>query len=228
MKKLLSRRTLILLLAALAVYVSVDLFYPFTTDLRSFDPNELGRLDMEMWRSYYDKKPVKMFFQLAKVLRTQYEFPVLRSFVGAYHAGKAAFIFKDGRERSDYEQALPNLRKYFHAIHAIGNIDFDIEQATRLELEWWIVHRQRERYPEEELGSACANAAAEVYRIEPESALEHGRLRATAMTIRDTKAKLGGVTEADWREIERLLKQCYTSLHASVASHVQPVTRLQQ
>lgn len=230
MKKLLSRRTLVVFLSAVMVYVSVDFFYPYTTDLRSFDPNELGRLDMEMWRSYYDRKPVKMFFQLAEVLRTQYDFPFLRSFVGAFHAGKAAFVFKDGNQRSDYEKALPDLRTYFRAIHTIGNIDFDVEKAASLELEWWIVHRQRDHYSEEDLGRACANAAAEVYRIAPDSALEHGRLRAAAMTIRDMKAHDGGVAEEDWQEIERLLKQCYLSLHASVATslHVPPVTRFQQ
>ena len=230
MKMTFSPQVLPIAIIVLCGYVCVDLFYPVSTDLRAFDPNELGRLDMEMWRSYYDRKPVKMFFQLAEVLRTQYDFPFLRSFVGAYHAGKAAFVFKDGSQRSDYEKALPDLRKYFRAIHTIGNIDFHVEKAASRELEWWIVHRQRERYSEEDLGRACASAAAEVYRIHPDSALEHGRLRAAAMTIRDMKAQHGDVSEADWQEIERLLKQCYLSLHASVATslHIPPVTRLQQ
>ncbi len=149
---------------------------------------------MEMWRSYYDRKPVKMFFQLAEVLRTQ------------YYAAKAAFIFKDGKQRSDYEKALPDLRKYFTAIHTIGNV------------EWWIVHRQRDKFSGEELGRACANAAPEVYRVSPAAALEHGRLRAEAMTIRDTKAKKGGVSEGDWKRIEELLQRCYQSLRAALRS----------
>ena len=104
------------------------------------------------------------------------------------------------------------------ACQRIGNINFDIEKATLLEVEWWIVHRQRDKFSGEELGRACANAAAEVYRVSPAAALEHGRLRAGAMTICDTKAKEGGVLEEDWQKIEVLLKRCSQSLHAALRS----------
>jgi hypothetical protein len=48
--------------------------------------------------------------------------------------------------------------------------------------------------------------------------MEHGRLRAEAMTIRDTKAEAGGVTEADWARIDELLHQSYRSLYEAVSS----------
>jgi hypothetical protein len=41
---------------------------------------------------------------------------------------------------------------------------------------------------------------------------EHARLRAEAMTIRDTKAEAGGVTEADWARIDELLHASWQSL----------------
>jgi hypothetical protein len=46
--------------------------------------------------------------------------------------------------------------------------------------------------------------------------LEHARLRAEAMEIRDTKAEQGGVTEEDWERIDELLHQSWRSLHAAV------------
>ena len=48
--------------------------------------------------------------------------------------------------------------------------------------------------------------------------MEHGRLRAEAMTIRDNKAEAGGVTEEDWRRINELLRQSWRSLAAAVKS----------
>lgn len=48
--------------------------------------------------------------------------------------------------------------------------------------------------------------------------MDHGRLRAEAMTIRDTKAEQGGVTEADWTRIDELLHQSWRSLHEAVNS----------
>jgi hypothetical protein len=46
--------------------------------------------------------------------------------------------------------------------------------------------------------------------------MEHGRLRAAAMTIRDTKAEQGGVTEEDWQKIDELLHSSWRSLHNAV------------
>lgn len=165
-----------------------------------------------MWRSYYDRRPVKLFFELTEMLRTQYHFPWLRSYLGAYYATKAAFVFKDGKQRGDYEKALPTLESYFTTIHRTGNIDFDVKNAATLELEWWIVHRQREHYGKAALDTACANAAAAIYLVSPDSTFEHGRLRADAMVIRDVQAAGDGVSEEEWAEIDQLLRACYQSL----------------
>lgn len=210
------RKIVLTALGLIFVFSAADLFWPLNRDLRQFDPVELGRLETAMWRSYYDRKPVKLFFELAEVLRTQYKFPWLRSYLGAYYAAKAAFDFKDGKQRSDYEKALPALEFYFAAIHRTGDIDFDIKNAAKLELEWWIAHRQRERYGKEALDKACADAAAAIYLVSPDSTLEHGRLRAEAMVIRDTQAAAGGVREQDWAQIDKLLQACYRSLRLVV------------
>lgn len=90
--------------------------------------------------------------------------------------------------------------------------------ASKLELEWWIVHREREVQPAGALGLACAEAAAETYQVPVDSTMEHGSLRAAAMVIRDNGAANGGVNEEAWGEIETLLLKCYRSLRR-VVSH---------
>jgi hypothetical protein len=212
------RRPLLVALAIIIVYAGIDLFWPFKSDLRQFDPVAMGKLETAMWRSYYSRQPVKLFFELAEVLRTQYQFPVLRSYLGAYYAARAAFVFKDGKQRSDYERALPALESYYGLIHNIADIDFDVPRAAKLELEWWIVHRQRETQPAGALGLACAEAAAEIYQVSADSTMEHGSLRAAAMVIRDTGAANGGVSEEAWTEIEALLLRCYQSLRRVVSN----------
>jgi len=206
------RRFCLNALAIFVVYAAADLFWPVNNNLRQFDPVALGKLETDMWRSYYDRKPVKLFFELTEMLRTQYKFPWLRSYLGAYYATKAAFVFKDGKQRSDYEKALPTLESYFATIRRTGNIPFDVPNAAKLELEWWIVHRQRDHYGKAALDTACADAAAAIYLVSPDSTLEHGRLRADAMVIRDDQAAAGGVREEDWAQIDRLLQGCYRSL----------------
>jgi hypothetical protein len=207
-----------IVLVVLGVWTSIDLFAPRTSHLREFDPDEVARLETAMWRSYYDKQQVRLFFQLAELLRKQYNMPFVRSNVVAYRAAKAAFVFKRGKERADYEKALPDLIKFYEAVRKVSDIPFDVDRVSRLELEWWIIHRQRAQHAEGDLARSLAELQAGIYNLPAQKFAEHGRLRADAMTIRDTKAESGGVSEADWNRIAELLRGSWRSLAQAVKS----------
>jgi hypothetical protein len=212
------RRWLLLLALAivLLVYLAYDLYGPHTTRLRDFDPQQVAQIETQMWRSYYDKERLKLFTQLAGLMRTQYRMPLVRSNEAAYQAAKAAFVFKEGKQRADYEKALPNLINFYRDIRAQSDIAFDVERAAQLELEWWIVHRQRAQHQPGDLARALAELQAEIFRLPAARFAEHARLRAEAMTIRDEKAAAGGVSEADWQHIDELLRQSWQSLWRAV------------
>ena len=201
---------------ALVAWVAYDLYAPRRTSLRDFDPDEVARLETAMWRSYYSRQRLRLFTQMSELLRTQYRLPLWRSNAVAYQAARAAFVFKDGHTRADYERALPNLVSFYRSIREVSDTDFDPERAARLELEWWIVHRERARHAPGDLDGALAALASEIYRVPAERLAEHARLRAQAMEIRDRQAEQGGVTEEDWRRIDGLLHQSWRSLHAAV------------
>jgi len=205
---------LVLLIAG----VLYDLFYPRTTRLREFDPDEVARLETAMWRSYYEKQRVRLFNEATELLRTQYHMTPVKSNVVAYYAANAAFVFKEGKQRSDYEKALPDLIRFYSSLHAMSDIDFDVNKVARLELEWWIIHRERAKHAPGDLDRGLADLQAAIYNVPVERLMEHGRLRAEAMTIRDTKAERGGVTEADWAKINELLRQSWGSLAQAVKS----------
>ncbi|HEV7473635.1 MAG TPA: hypothetical protein VGN90_06290 [Pyrinomonadaceae bacterium] len=216
-----SRKKLILQIAIvvaalIAAWVLYDLYAPRTAHLKEFDPDEVARLETAMWRSYYEKQRLRLFNQLSELLRTQYNMPLVRSNQMAYSAADAAFVFKKGKQRSDYEKALPELVKFYESIRQMSDIPFDVDRAARLELEWWIIHRERAHHPPADLERALADLQSEIYRIPVERLMEHGRLRAEAMTIRDTQAEAGGVTETDWARIDQLLHQSWRSLAAAV------------
>jgi hypothetical protein len=206
------------LFVVLAAWVAFDLYAPRRTRLRDFDADEVARLETAMWRSYYDRRRVELFAQMGELLRTQYRLPLWRSNAVAYQAARAAFVFKDGHARADYERALPNLVGFYKSIREVSDTDFDPERAARLELEWWVVHRERRAHAPGDLDRALASLAAEIYRVPAERLTEHARLRAEAMEIRDTKAEQGGVTEDDWKRIDELLHASWRSLHAAVNS----------
>jgi hypothetical protein len=204
---------LILLLAA---WVAYDLNSSQRTSLRDFDADEVARLDTAMWRSYYSRQRARLFAEAGELMRTQFRFPFWRSNAVAYRAAKAAFVFKDGHSRADYERALPDLVSFYNSVRSVSDADFDPERAARLELEWWIVHRERRTHAPGDLERALASLASELYRVPADKVMEHARLRAEAMEIRDTKAEQGGVGEEDWKRIDELLHQSWRSLHAAV------------
>ncbi|MBL8169727.1 MAG: hypothetical protein JNJ50_16335 [Acidobacteria bacterium] len=209
---------LALLPLAILAWVGFDLYGPRSTKMRQFDPNEVARIETAMWRSYYAKDRVKLFQQLTELMRSQYQMPYATSNAVAYQAARAAFVFKEGETRADYEKALPHLVKFYQAVRDGSDIPFDVEKVAKLELEWWIVHRQRARHQTGDLDRALAELPAEIYRVPVDQVMEHARLRAEAMTIRDEKAAAGSVTEVDWQRIEELLRGSWQSLWKVVNS----------
>lgn len=210
------KRIAVSMLIGMIAYAAFDLFIPRTSRMRSFDPDEVARLETAMWRSYYSKQPLALYNQMTELLRTQYNLPFIRSNAVAYQAARAAFVFKEGHNRAEYEKALPYLISFYTSIHKVSDIPFDVDRAARQELEWWIIHRQRAEHSPGDLARALAELSSELYQMPPEKFTEHARLRAEAMTIRDTKAEAGGVTEADWARIDELLHESWKSLKNAV------------
>jgi len=219
MKKILSKIALSLLIIGVLLggWIAFDLLTPHKVDIRDFDPDEVARLDTAMWRSYYSRERVKLYCELTELLQKQYKLNFWQRQLIAYRAAKAAFVFKDGKSRADYEKALPDLEKFYVSIRDISTTDFDANRAAKLELEWWIVHRDRKNYKEGDLANALAETAAAIYNLPKEVFIEHGRLRAEAMNIRDNKAEADGVTEEDWQKIDELLHESWRSLHNALS-----------
>ena len=205
-------KLLLAIIVALLAYTAFDLLAPRSSRMRSFDPNEVARLETAMWRSYYAKQQLQLYNQMTELLRSQYNLPFIRSNTVAYQAARAAFVFKGGHNRQEYEKALPYLVSFYGAIRKVSDIPFDVDRAAHLELEWWIVHRERDKHPAGDLARALAALSSELYQMPAELFSEHARLRAEAMTIRDTRADSGGVTEADWARIDELLHASWKSL----------------
>jgi len=206
---------ILVVLAAMAMMVlgaewARERFRQGRSDLRVFDAAAVGKLDTDMWRSYYERRPVRLFRQMITLLRTQYGMPPLEAVINAYRAAHAAFVFKDGRSRADYAKALPDLEAYYANLAARSANSFDAHRAAGLELEWWIVHRERPP----DLPAALAALQAEIYGAPAERFREHARLRAEAMDLRDGRG--ARITQADWQRIGELLDRSWSSLHTAV------------
>jgi hypothetical protein len=203
-----ARRFALAAAGLIAVWIAYDFAVPGRHDLRDFDPHEVGREETAMWRSYYDHRPVKLFAELATLLRHQFHVPFWRSCLGAFYAARSAVVFQKGHDRAEYEQALPDLVRYYSLIRRASATPFDVDRVAALELEWWIVHRQRDHHPPGDLDRALAQLQAAIYQRPEADFARHARLRAEAMLIRD-----GG---GDWGRIASLLDGSWVSLRDAV------------
>lgn len=181
------RNWILLLLTGLIAWIVIDLLFPFKTNIAKIDPVETASLEGKMWRSYYEKKPVKLFFQSAKLMRKEFHFPLWQSFHVAYYPAKAAFVFKDAKNRVDYEKALPYLKKYYRMINDISEKSFDSDSAARTELEWWIIRREREKHPPGEWEQWLALTASVMYHLPAKQFSDYAHLRVEAMLLLITK-----------------------------------------
>lgn len=208
------RKIVLLLLLLLTGWILTDLLLPRRGSFRRFDPATVARLDAGMWRSYYERKPLSLLWQSAELLRKQVHAPFWRSFVLAYYAADAAFIFKDGKTRTDYARALPSLERFYGGIARLGTKPIDEQKAARNELEWWIIRREREQHPPAEWAALQAQIAADLYRVPVASCQPYGDLRTQAMLYRD--ARNTTMTDTDWQHVEQLLRQSWQSLSRAV------------
>jgi hypothetical protein len=201
----------------LLIWILTDLYIPRQHNIRQFDPAEVARLETEMWRSYYDKNPALLFWQLAGGLRQQFHAPFWRSFGLAFQATRAAFVFKQGQSTADYQQALPVLVDYYQSIQELSSVSFDTRRVAKLELAWWIVHRQRDRYTYANLADALAQTSAALYSQPVAHFRTYARLRADAMKLCDEAGQRpNGAAEADWKRIQTALDQAWSTLHTVV------------
>lgn len=208
---MLFRKIILPLLTLLGIWISTDLWVPRHYDLRQFNPTSIGVLETKMWRSYYEKKPLQLFWQSAQLFRQQLKAPYWRSFKIAYHAAKAALVFQKGSNRVAYQKALPNLQTFYQEVAKLSNRPLNVEQAAKQELEWWIIRRYRKEHPPGEWAKLQAQVAAEIYGVAPAQCEKYGALRTEAMLYRDNLGQ--EIEKKDWVKIEKMLVEAWQSLN---------------
>jgi hypothetical protein len=206
-------KVLLAIFLVLMMWLCLDLATPSHTQLRQFNPKEVAHIETQMWRAYYEHRSVYLFHLLGTLLREQYGLSFWKSELGAYYATRAAVVFQRGQSRADYEQALPDLRRYYAMIRRGSDVPFNSDRAAEKELEWWIAHRNKRP----DLAATLAALQGELYQTSPEPFDVHAQARARAMIYRDEKGS--SITNEDWARIESWLDNSWSSLYQQVKSN---------
>ena len=199
--------TVLVAVVALLIWLQDAVSKP---DMSGFDPQEMGRLESGMWRSYYDGRWLQLACQTMEGASGQYRFSWWDGSRSSLHASRAALFF---RKNTDDPMCLPELEQYYAIISKATGQKFDIRAAAALELQWW-KERRRGIVPQD-YARTIAQATALVYGVPEETVLPAARMRAQAMAYRDARRD-GKMTDADWQEIARQLMLAYASLKEAV------------
>jgi hypothetical protein len=173
---------------------------------RGFDPQEMGRLESAMWRSYYDGRWLRLIGQTMQVSCGQYGFSWWDGARLSKHAAIAAMYFR--RETND-PRCIGQLESYYGIVRHATRISFDVSEAARLELQWW--QERRRDVPPAQYARTIARLSGFIHGVDEKEAMESALLRTRAMVYRDARRD-GKMTDADWEEVSRQLTAAYTVL----------------
>ena len=177
---------------------------------RGFDPQEMGRLESAMWRSYYDGRWLRLIGQTMQVSCGQYGFSWWDGARLSKHAAIAAMYFR--RETND-PRCIGQLESYYGIVRHATRIEFEVSEAARLELQWW--KERRRDVPPAQYARTIARLSGFIHGVGEKEAMESALLRTHAMVYRDARRD-GKMTDADWEEVSRQLTAAYTVLKNEV------------
>lgn len=185
---------------------------PFT-----FDPDHVAYLEAEGWRSYYDKKWLRVFQLMERTASVEFHIPFPLSIQAAYFVTRAAIAFKP--VDNDLPGTRAYLEKYYRLVRRYSGLLFDPVEVTRLELEYWIIHRRLSGAPDHsELVNVLTDLHAVTFGIPRERAKESGDWRTkAAITVDGITGRRSTDLAADWRLLEEQLRSCYRSLARETA-----------
>jgi hypothetical protein len=199
-------RTLLRLGVGGAVFVALVVVWRLVAGGHAFDPDELAGAETRMWQAYYSGDTKELGLELVHVLRTQFGMSLLESGETGLLLARASMRFRS--MSGGYEANLvPELTEVYRHIQESTGASFDPREAAEAELSWWVARRTPGEDSPEQVGRKIADLYAVLYGGAKEEFVEAGTLRARAAALRDA-----GGPEADWVEVESLLRQSYRTL----------------
>jgi hypothetical protein len=188
-----------------------------------FDAYAVAHYEKENWVAYYQKRWLRLLRASVSMVKEAFGLSLGQALCGAYliaRAEIAAAPFPD----NDISRAEAYMRRFYAFIKKIYGTDFDSDQAARLEVNWWVVHRQLFGQTDNQpLVEALTDLYAVVYGVEPARVREAAYRRAQAMIYSDRWVAQGCTANSPLLDqVEQALIKSYTALAEVVRVGRQP------
>lgn len=191
--------------------------------MRMFDPRRVAYYEKENWVAYYQKRWLRLLVVSVSMVKESFGLSLWQALYAAYlvaRAEMAAAPFPD----NDIPGAEAYMRRFYTLVKKAHRVHFDVEQAAKLEVNWWVVHRQLFGQTENQpLVDALTDLYAVLYGVETGRVRQAAYHRAQAMVYSDRWVKEGRVADSPLlTQVEAELLKSYTALREAVTEGPQP------
>jgi hypothetical protein len=161
--------------------------------MRSFDPRRLGAAECDAWVGYYLRRWGTVLSAAVRMVRIGFGMPWPHTLYGAWLVLRANQLWAPVPD-NDPDGARATMRRFYALVARTNGEAFDVDEAARLEVQWWRVHRhlQRDAPPDDHraldhtaLDDALTALYAHVYGTAPDAVRPAAAQRAEAARISD-------------------------------------------
>lgn len=188
---------------------------------RAFDPRLVGSLETRAWVTYYRHEWVPFLRAAVAVTRHTFGLPWPQTLHGAWLVLRANQLWAPNPD-NDPDGARAAMQRFYELLKARHGETFDPATASRLEVEWWRVHREHQYSgdgggDEGPLIDALAALYAYAYGEDEPAVRPAAAFRAEAMRYSDQWVREGCSLASPLIERERAaLIRSYAALLAAV------------
>ena len=185
--------------------------------MRAFDPACLAYFEKENWAAYYQKRWGRLLLVSVGMVKEGFGLNTWQALYAAYLVGRAeiaAAPFPD----NDVPRAEAYMRRFYALVKDVHHETFDVAEAARLEVNWWVVHRrlfgQADNQP---LVEALMDLYAATFAVPREQVREAAYRRAEAMRYSDRWVNDGHLAGSPLlAQVQAELVKSYAALGAVV------------
>ena len=153
--------------------------------IRQFDPRKVAYYEKENYVAYYQKRWFRLLRVSIALVKESFALSWIQAAFGAYLVARAEIAFAPFPD-NDVPKAETYMRRFYQFLKDVHKEDFDVARAARLEVGWWVAHRQLfGNAQNRELVDALKNLYAEVFGVQASKGQEAAALRAQGMLYSD-------------------------------------------
>ena len=151
---------------------------------RLFDPRKVAYYETQNYIDYYLRRWPALAYISVSLTKELFDLSWGQAAYAASLVARAEFAFAP--KKHDLTVVEKYIRRFYEFIRKIHRESFDLDEVTRWEFKWWVVHRELFGLENNQpVAEALTNVYAALFQVEPERVREAAFYRAQAILYSD-------------------------------------------